>query len=464
MPFISLRREDVEAMLHKLGLKSLEELFSHVPAEVRCARYNLPEGLSQCEAERLLRARAAQNKTADQMLCFLGAGAYDHYVPAPVRELLRRGEFYTAYTPYQPEAAQGILQALFEYQTMITRLTGLEAANASLYDGATATWEALLLAVRATGRTRVVVDANLHPNWREVLRTAGRGPGFELVEVPSGALQTGRDLRPVAEAVDPSTAAVIVPQIDFTGRVGDLSEPVKAAADHGALAVVVASPLGLTLFKSPGAYGAHVACGEGQELGLGLQGGGPYLGFFACRKSLIRRMPGRLVGLTVDSRGDRAFTLTLQTREQHIRREKATSNICTNQSLCAMAAGLYLALMGREGLRRCAASCLKGTALLRERLKEIPGVQLFPGVYWREFVFRTPVPALELCRAMRERGILAGLPVKEFLSWKGSRVFRGREGEAALWHEGDVLVAVTEKRSREDIDRYAAVLREVLNT
>jgi len=380
-------------------------------------------------------------------------------VPSVVREILRRGELYTAYTPYQPEISQGILQALFEYQTMISRLTGLPVSNASLYDGASAAAEAMLLAVRATGRTRIVVDSNLHPNWREVIATFARGPELTLVEVRSGGLEEGRSLEPLAEAVTKDTACVLVPQIDFMGRVADLEPLVERAHAQGSLVAVICSPLSLSLFKSPGECDADIACGEGQELGLGLQGGGPYLGFFACKKEFVRRMPGRLVGMTTDLHGKRAFTLTLQAREQHIRREKATSNICTNHSLCALIAGLYLAAMGSEGLRKCAEACLKATVLLRERLKTIPSVRLFPGLHFREFIIRTPINAETICSEMLKRGILAGVAVKEFLRKKGNKA---EKLGVRNWDEGDLLVAVTEKRTPGEIEAYVENLKEIL--
>ncbi len=464
MPFISLRPEEVDAMLRELGLTALDELFDHIPAALRHDEFDLPPGQSQLEVEKALHGLARLNSHTDAMLCFLGGGAYDHYVPPVVREILRRGEFYTSYTPYQPEIAQGVLQALFEYQTIIARLTGLQIANASLYDGASAAWEAILLAVRHTGRDQVVLDANLHPNWREVIATGASGIGLNIVEVASGGLDRGRDVGPLAEAVGEKTAAVLVPNPDFMGRVAALEGLTTTARDRGALSIVAAAPLSLQLFTSPGEAGADVACGEAQELGLALNGGGPYLGYLACRKELVRRVPGRLVGMTVDSRGDRAFTLTLQTREQHIRRDKATSNICTNQSLCALAAGLFLAAMGSEGLRRCAEACLKGADRLRRKLASVANVTVFPGTHWREFVYRTTVPAERLCEAMVRRGILAGIPLKAFMGRKQGEVFKDLAGGAAEWDAGDVLVAVTEKRSEEDLDRYVAAVRDIVET
>ncbi len=449
MPFVSLTDADVEAMLGELGLGSLDALFAHVPEDLRRHAFALPPGRTQLEVERELEALATRNDRAAGAVCFLGGGAYDHHVPAALREILRRGELYTAYTPYQPEIAQGMLQALFEYQTMLARLAGLDVANASLYDGATACLEALGLAVRHTNRTRVVVDANLNPRWRDVIKTGAAGMGLTVVEVPGGGLAQGRDPAAPAAAVDTSTAALLVPNPDFFGRYADLKALAQAAHAHGALLIGAAAPISMAIFEPPGAMGCDVACGEGQELGLGLSFGGPYLGFLAARKELVRRMPGRLVGMTVDSRGQRAFTLTLQTREQHIRREKATSNICSNQSLCAFAAGLYLAIMGREGLRRCAAACLAGVAALRAKLAAIPGVTLFPGTHWREFVFRTPLRAEHVCELLAAKGILAGVPLA------------ARFG-AGIWEAGDVLVAVTEKRTAEEIDAYAAALREAV--
>ncbi len=451
MPFVSFTKAEVDSILKELGLASLDALFAHIPAELRTHEFQLPPGATQLEVERELEELAARNGRAIASSCFLGAGAYDHHVPAAVREILRRGELYTAYTPYQPEIAQGMLQALFEYQTMLARLTGMDVANASMYDGATASLEAIGLAVRHTNRTRVVVDANLNPRWREVIRTGAAGFGLEIVEVAGGSLAQGRDTAALGAALDAQTAAVLVPNPDFFGRYADLAALAQAVHAQGALLIGACAPISLAIFESPGGMACDVACGEGQELGLGLNFGGPNLGFLASRKELVRRMPGRLVGMTVDARGRRAFTLTLQTREQHIRREKATSNICSNQSLCAFAAGLYLAVMGTEGLTRVANACLAGVADLRAKLAAIEGVTLFPGTHWREFVFRTATPAERLCAKLAAKGILAGVPLA------------ARFG-AGAWEAGDVLVAVTEKRTAAEREAYAAALRDALRS
>ncbi len=461
MPFLSLRPDDVESMLKELGLESLDALFSHLPPELLKKDFDLPEGGAQSVVEKHMASCADRNLHAGRAACFLGAGAYDHYCPPVVREILGRGEFYTAYTPYQPEIAQGILQALFEYQTMMARLTGLEIANASLYDGATAALEAVFLAVRQTRRTRIVVDATLHPAWREVLLTGASGLELEVVEVDTGPLAEERTLSALADAVDDKTACVLVPNPDCFGRMADLSVLSDTVRAAGALFVAAVSPLSLALFASGAESGVDVMCGEAREFGIPMSFGGPGLGFLCCSKKLVRRVPGRLVGMTVDANGERAFTLTLQTREQHIRREKATSNICTNQSLCAFAAGIYLAAMGSEGIKRAAGACLTQVADLRKKLAALSGVEVFPGTYWREFVFRTPLSAADVCRKMSAKKILAGLPLGELVGPRTQGVFRAMETPAGCT-DRDILTAVTEMRTPDEIDAFVSSLSNVL--
>lgn len=462
MPFVSLQSDEVARMLGSLGLNRLEDLFAHLPDHLKRDHFDLPDGRSQLDVEQALTRSAGAHQKAVDAPCFLGGGAYDHWCPPPVRELLKRGEFYTAYTPYQPEIAQGILQALFEYQTMLARLCGVAIANASLYDGATAVLEGILLAVRKTRREKILVDAGLNPRWREVVETGASGLGLSIVDVPCGSLESGRRLDAMADALSDEVACVVVPNPDFLGRMTDLSVLSDKVHQHGALMMAVVSPMSSILFQSGGEAGADMVCGEAQEFGLPLNFGGPYLGFLACSKPLVRLVPGRLVGLTQDVAGNRAFTLTLQTREQHIRREKATSNICTNQSLCAFAAGMYLAAMGGEGLKRAAGACLTGTARLREKVGQLKGVTVFPGTYWREFVFRTSKPASEVCRRMLEQGILAGAPLASMGGQERPQLFQNLAGYSAECTDGDILCAVTEKRTAGDIDHYVLALESVL--
>lgn len=428
-------------MLQELGLTSVADLFADIPEEVRLRRpLDLPAGMAEPEVARLLEDLAAANRPG--LVCFLGGGAYDHYVPAVVGHLLNRGEFLTAYTPYQPEISQGTLQVMYEFQTMICTLTGLDVASASIYDGASALAEAALMAFRATGRRRVLVARAVHPRHRQVLRTYLAGPGLAVEEVPWGA--TGAvDPAEVAARLDEDVAAVIVQEPNFFG----VLEPVRAIGEiarrRGALFIASVNPVSLGLLEPPAAYGADVAVGEGQPLGCGLSFGGPYLGFLAAREALLRQMPGRLAGATVDAAGRRGFVLTLQAREQHIRRERATSNICTNQALMALAATVYLSWLGKEGLAGLARLCLQKAHYAAARVAAVPGFHLpFRGAFFHEFVVRSERPVPEVLAGLRERGILGGLDLAPFYP------------ELA----GHFLVCVTEKRTRAEIEALAAGL------
>jgi len=443
VPFLPHTEADRRSMLEVTGTDSIGDLFAHVPAEVRLARaLELPPALGEAALARHLDGLAAGNARGAAVVPFVGAGAYDHYVPPVVAELAGRAEFYTAYTPYQPEASQGLLQAIYEYQTMIASLAGLDAANASLYDGATALAESAMLCVRHTRRTRVIADAGLHPVWREVLATYATAAGIEIATVPHAA--GAPDVEALAAAIDDATACVVTALPNFFGAVADLEALAGAAHAKRALLAVAANPLALALVRPPGAMGADVAFGEGQPLGLPLAYGGPYLGFLAVRSSLVRRLPGRLAGATVDADGRRAFVLTLQAREQHIRREKATSNICSNQALCALAAGVYLSLAGPEGLREVASHALAKTEYAKRRLAEAGLALRFPDLAtFNEFAVELGRDAEEIfARVLKKDGIAPGLPLGRFFP----------ELETAL------LVAVTEKRTREEIDRLAAAL------
>lgn len=436
---------EIEAMLAFLGLSSLDELFAHIPEALRLAGgLDLPSGLAEGDVQRVLEGLAARNRPAvGALVSFAGGGAYEHEVPAAVRALASRSEFLTAYTPYQPELAQGVLQALFEYQTMVCAVTGMEVANASLYDGASAAVEGLNFAAAATGRKRVWVSRGVHPHVRAVIRTFSTGSGLEVFEAP---LEDGCTAWP-AELGEP--AALLVAQPNFLGCIEDVGAAAELAHRAGALLVAYADPVAAGLLNPVGAVGADVAVGEGQPLGTPLSFGGPYLGLFACRDApYVRRwLPGRLVGETEDADGRRSYVLTLATREQHIRREKASSNVCTNQTVVAIAAAFQLAWLGPGGLRELALRCARGARYAREQLIRIPGVEpacSAPTLY--EQAYRVPLPAATVLERLSEEGFLGGLAL-------------GPEypelGEA-------ILVTVTEVRTREEIDAFAAAFEKAV--
>jgi glycine dehydrogenase subunit 1 len=445
--FVPHTDADVASMLASIGLSSTEELFATIPAALRLAGgLNLAPGLSEYDVlDRVGRLAAANRSGGPDLLCFAGAGAYDHDIPAAVRRLAFRSEFVTAYTPYQPEVAQGVLQALFEYQSVVCRLTGMDVANASLYDGASACVEAANLAVAASGRGRVWVSRGVHPHWREVMRTFAAGTGHDLVDVElAGGVTRWPDAGPDAGPDDGNPGALLVQQPNYLGCLEDLDRAAEVARAHGALLVVAVDPVAAGLLRPAGAYGADVVVGEGQPFGTPLSFGGPYLGLFTCRREHVRRLPGRLVGETVDVEGRRAYVTTLRTREQDIRREKASSNVCTNQTLIAVAFVIQLAWLGTWGLRELALRCARGTRYAREALLAIDGVEPVAGApVVREFAVRTPVPADVVVERMADEGFLAGVPLGD--------------------EYGDgLLVAVTERRTRAEIDAYAAAFEKVL--
>jgi len=428
-------------MLAALELQTLDQLFDQIPPTVRQDRpLDIPAGVSEMEIVTDLQALAARNKSVDDLVCFAGAGAYDHYVPAVVWALAGRSEFYTSYTPYQAELSQGVLQALFEYQSMICELTGLEVSNASLYDGATALAEAVNLAFSSPGRARVLVSSGVDPRYVDTLRTYGRGAGYEpeLFE-----LENGRGGKP---EVGPDVACVIVQHPNRYGSLEPARELFGAAHAGGARAIQVFDPLSLGVLAPPADLRADIAVAEGHVLGNHLNFGGPYLGVIATRLDDVRRLPGRIVGETVDVDGKTGYVLTLQAREQHIRREKATSNICTNQTLMAIAATVYLGWLGPEGLAELGRRCAAEASYAAGRLTEIPGVEpLFPGAaFFKEFALRLPEPAAEVVDALIDRGFLAGVPLLD------------ADGRA-------LLVAVTERRTRAEIDALASAMREVFS-
>lgn len=450
MRYIPNSDEDIRAMLDTIGVDSIDRLFDTIPAAVKIEGVlDLPESWSEIELRRWMHRTAARNQTAATAVSFMGAGAYHHYQPACVDQLLLRSEFLTAYTPYQPEVSQGTLQAIYEYQTHQSLLTGLEVANASLYDGSTAFAEAVLMAARVgKNRTRIVASRAIHPEYLETVRTYIRNLDIELVLVGFDEA-TGRvDLGALREAVDESTIAIAIQSPNFFGVVEQYDPIAELADEAGALKIaVVTEASSLGILSPPGAHGFDIACGEGQAWGIPPQFGGPYVGFLVARDDLKRHMPGRLAGETVDVDGRRAFVLTLATREQHIRRGKATSNICTNQALIALAANIYLSLMGKAGLREVGLQCLQKAAYLRDRLAEIPGVELpFTGSIYNEMTVRLPKPASGVIDRMAHEGFLAGVDLGRF--------FPDRDRE--------LLVAVTELHTREQIDEYSQTLAEVL--
>jgi glycine dehydrogenase subunit 1 len=438
--YLSLTDRDRDEMLAAIGVSSIEELFAQIPAAVRLDReLDVPPALSEAELVRHLEELAAKNSHTGSELSFLGAGIYDHYVPAIVDYVLQRGEFLTAYTPYQPEMSQGVLQAIFEYQTVICELTGMDVSNASGYDGFTVAADACLIATRHTGRSKVVLTETLNPQLRQVVKTYAPGFGLQIVEVPHDGGTTDPDV--LAEAAQ-DAAAVIFPQPNFFGCLEPAPDLAAAAKEAGALAVAHVDPTSLGVLEAPGAYGCDMAIGEGQAAGNYQSYGGPHYGFLASRTEFIRRLPGRIVGETTDLNGDRGFVLTLQTREQHIRREKATSNMTTNQTLLALGGLVTLSWLGPEGLRELGETCMSLVGYARERLR-LPAA--FDRPAFKELAVRTPIPAREVVRRARELGVHPGYAL-------------GRDVEGL---DDVLLVALTEKRTPAEIDRLADVLAEV---
>src|SRR6266545_4472707 len=450
MTYIPISPKERDAMLETVGVKSLDDLFDAVPKKHRFPELNLPSALSEMEAAALLAELAGSNDNVrEHVISFLGAGAYNHYIPSVVDHILRRGEFYTAYTPYQPEISQGTLQGIFEYQSLMVNLTGMEASNASHYDGATAAAEAVSFAhAQFRGkRKKIVLSPMVHPQYREVIRTYTQGMELEVAGDNSEAdLDSGPE--ELISLIDESTMLVIVQYPDFFGRIYDYTKLTEAAHAKGALVCVVANPTALAMLKTPGEMGVDVVVGEAQPFGIPLWYGGPYLGFFTTRKSYIHKMAGRLVGETVDNRGQRSYVLTLTAREQHIKRERATSNICTNQGLLALAAAVYMSLLGKAGLRQVANLCYQKAHYAAEQLSKIDGMGLcFTEPFFHEFALCVGRPVEEVNAHLLEHGILGGYDL-------------GQDYPALKDH---MLVAVTEMNSKEDIDTLVEVLSEVAN-
>lgn len=451
MRYLPLTPADRTSMLATIGAASIDDLFADVPAEARLSGpiAGLPMHQSEMAVERHLSDLARKNRAASHHPFFLGAGAYKHHIPASVDHLIQRGEFLTAYTPYQPEIAQGTLQVLFEFQTQVARLFGCDVANASMYDGSTACWEAIGMARRITKRTRALLSSGLHPHYVSVAQTMARFTGDVLdVAVPELAAET--DEARLLAGIDDTTSCVVVQYPDILGRIADLSALADKAHAHGALLIaVVTEPVALGAIKSPGEMGADIVVGEGQSIGVGLQFGGPYVGLFACKEKFVRQMPGRLCGETVDAQGKRGFVLTLSTREQHIRREKATSNICTNAGLCALAFSIHMTLLGEKGLREMAAINHARACAAADRLTAIAGVELVTPAFFNEFTLRLPKEARPVVRAMAGKAVLGGISL--------GRLYPGVK---AL--ENGLVVAVTEVVSDADIDALVAALTEAL--
>ena len=423
-----------QAMLEAIGCRSMDDLFVQVPPEIKVDRLDLPAGKSELEVRRVLEGRAGKNRVFSSV--FRGGGAYRHYIPAIVKSVTSKEEFITAYTPYQAEISQGVLQSIFEYQTMICELTGMDVSNASVYDGASAAAEAVAMC-REKKRNAVLVSAAAHPMVLQTIGTYCFGSGMEVRTVP---MKNGfTDIEALEGLLDDTVACVYLQQPNYFGRIESAEAAVRAAHAAGAKCIMGVNPIAMAVLRTPGECGADIAVGEGQSLGLPLSFGGPYLGFMACTKALTRKLPGRIVGQTADHDGRRAYVLTLQAREQHIRREKASSNVCSNQALCAMTASVYLAAMGPDGLRRAAESCMAHARYAAERICSVPGFDMvYPGPYFHEFVTTCPVKPEKLTAGLEAWGILGGLPIEQGILW-----------------------CATEMNTKDEIDALEAAIREV---
>lgn len=439
--------QDQRAMMETLGIQSIDELFADIPQEVRFkGNLNIPEALSEPELVGYMSGLAEKNAHFGTHVSFLGAGAYQHYIPSVVNHMLLRGEFFTAYTPYQPEISQGELQAIFEFQTMVCELTGMEVANSSMYDGATSLAEAAMMAAGHTGKKRVVVSTAVHPEARQVLTTYAKGQGVELAE--AGYTAEGvTDLQALEAIVDDQTAAVIVQYPNFFGSIEDLAKVEQIAHGKGALLIVSANPVALGVLEAPGKLGADIVVGDMQPFGIPVSFGGPHCGYFATTSKLMRKMPGRIVGQTTDEEGKRGFVLTLQAREQHIRREKATSNICSNQALLALAASITLSSLGKQGVQEMAMMNLHKAHYAKQTLAKVPGVEaVFTAPFFNEFVLKLSKPVQEVNRALLNKGIIGGYDL-------------GRDYPELTGH---MLIAVTELRTKDEIDTLARELEAIV--
>jgi glycine dehydrogenase subunit 1 len=432
-------------MLKDIGISSgdIRKLFSCIPEKLRSVSFDIPEGRSEYEVIKEITALGRKNKL--DLLNFVGGGFYDHYIPAAIDAIVSRSEFYTAYTPYQAEASQGTLQAIYEYQSCITRLTGMEGANASLYDGGTALYEAAMMAIRITGRNKVIMDGGVNPIYRKMMYCYTSNLSIEFIEVPVTHGQPDRE--ELYKYLDDKTAAVILQNPNFFGAVDDHTDIVSRCHEKSALVIQSVYPVSLGILKTPAEMGVDIVTGEGQSLGIPLSFGGPYLGFMATSKKYVRKMPGRIAGLTVDTGGKRSFVLTLQTREQHIRREKATSNICSNEALCALRALIYMTLVGKDGFRELARLCLEKAEYAKQKLEKIRGVEVKrTSPTFNEFVVKLPGDPNMVIGKLIDKGIAAGFPLGRYY--------------ADL--EDHMLIAVTEKRTKEEIDLFTAEMEAAL--
>jgi glycine dehydrogenase subunit 1 len=452
MRYLPLENTDRAAMLKTIGVPDIDALFADVPAGARLDGKisELPDHATEISVERDMRRMAGRNLVAGEVPFFLGAGAYRHHVPASVDHLIQRGEFLTAYTPYQPEIAQGTLQALFEFQTQVARLFGCDVANASMYDGSTACWEAIVMARRITKRSRSIISAGLHPHYVSVCETMAGFTG-DILDTSLPSLSTGNpgdDGQRLLDSIDAETSSVVVQYPNILGHIADLSELADRCHEKGALLIaVVTEPVALGLIRSPGEMGADIVVGEGQSIGVGLNFGGPYVGLFACRAKHVRQMPGRLAGETVDAAGKRGFVLTLSTREQHIRREKATSNICTNSGLCALAFSIHMTLLGEKGLRALAELNHAKAVKAADRLATVPGIEILNGPFFNEFAIQMHTNTRKVMHDLAEEGILGGVSL--------GRLY---PGEASL--DQTAVLAVTETTTDEDVEMLAEALGE----
>jgi len=448
MPYVPHSSADIQDMLQVMGHESVADLFAHLPDNIRLQRpLDLPDGLTEEEVRRYFGAIARRNHGMGELVSFLGAGVYDSIIPAACDAIVSRSEFLTAYTPYQPEVSQGTLQGIYEWQSYICRLTGLDVSNASMYDGSTALNEALSMMIAAKRKKTIALPATLNPRWQRVVRTFMHGEGIEVLQVPVGKDGT-TDTTALKEILSADVAAFVIPNPNFLGLIEPVTELAEIANEAGVAIVAAVNPVSLSVLKSPGEYGAAVAVGEAQPFGINPGWGGPLLGFLACSDTHKRRIPGRIVGRTRDNRGNNGYVLTLQTREQHIRREKATSNICSNQGLNALRATVYLSMLGSGGLAELGEANLVRCAALRSRVAQVAGVTVpYAGPVFNEFVIRLEKPAVEFLSFARQRGFLAGLPLDEI----------------AGCGPNDLLVTVTEKRTASEINEFGALLDEFLN-
>lgn len=444
IPYIANTDTEVREMLKVIGVSSIDDLFADIRNEHKPKSFRLPKGLSEYEVIKKLRQLSLRNSSG--LVPFLGGGYYDHYVPSAIGAMISRGEYYTAYTPYQPEVAQGTLQALYEYQSSMCALTGMEVANASLYDGGTALFEAAMMSFRITGRSKIVVDGGVSPIYRKILYSYTNNLSFEFKETP--VIHGQSDREQIFKLLDKNTSSVILQNPNFFGAIDDHSDIVKKAHELGILVIQSVYPIALGLIKTPGEMGVDIATGEGQSLGLPLNFGGPYLGFMTAKKEYIRKMPGRIVGQTLDQNGKECFVNTLQAREQHIRREKATSNICTNVSLCAVQALMYMSLMGKTGFKELAKINFQMAEYLKQVIGKIDGVEVKRSApTFNEFTVCLPVDASLVAERMITKGFAAGFPL--------GRYYKGMEKY--------MVIAVTEKRTKEEILKYGQALKETLN-